>query len=576
MVDGGTDVGVIELRANGRLPARARRAPDALGRAGMRPAGEAPTAPGLRVTPPSFVPKPAPGWNLVNSILVSALLVVVTAVSAAAVAVRATGGRVAQGVQGTLGDVLLAVGSITVPLVVLGALAGALLARLHARRVREPAALLAKAAVGLRRGDLLTPIPQVHDGELAALADQLELARRSLHERQRAAGSEAARERALLSVVRAPIITTSTDGRVMGFNAAAAAVFGKLGDAYGRPIQEVLPMVAGPGAQAGPETTWQGRLVDAQGRTLDLDVSRATLGEAHLPAVDVYVVHDVSHYAELNRLREQLLYSVAHELRGPLAVLENALAILAEEFGELSAREVDRLMRSCRRTAKRLRLLMEDLLSAGVIQSGRFAVHPQPTPLAALVHEAVDAVALLLEGRGQRVECRLGDAPRSVLADRRYVRQVLSNLLTNAAKYGPAGEVIGVVAERVDGQLGPPGPAGPPDGGAHRVQVRLTVEDRGPGIPAEQQAELFERFYRIRRPDDDTPGAGLGLAIAKGIVEAHGGWIGVESEVGEGTRVWFTLPAAEVAEVPEAGGAAKAAEAADWQPTMAAGRRTDC
>jgi signal transduction histidine kinase len=73
--------------------------------------------------------------------------------------------------------------------------------------------------------------------------------------------------------------------------------------------------------------------------------------------------------------------------------------------------------------------------------------------------------------------------------------------------------------------------------------VRISVEDHGPGIPAEQQAGLFERFYRVRS-DTDSPGVGLGLAIAKGIVEAHGGSIGIDSEVGSGTRVWFTLPSA--------------------------------
>jgi signal transduction histidine kinase len=136
-----------------------------------------------------------------------------------------------------------------------------------------------------------------------------------------------------------------------------------------------------------------------------------------------------------------------------------------------------------------------------------------------------------MEARGQRVERRLAGEPRIggplyVLADRRYARQVLANLVANAAKYGPAGEVIQVQAEQVDGQ------------------VRVTVEDRGPGIPSDQQAGLFDRFYRVRRPGDE-PGFGLGLAIAKGITDAHGGSMGIESEAGVGTRVWFTLPAAE-------------------------------
>jgi signal transduction histidine kinase len=97
--------------------------------------------------------------------------------------------------------------------------------------------------------------------------------------------------------------------------------------------------------------------------------------------------------------------------------------------------------------------------------------------------------------------------------------------LTNASKYSPEHSIIRIRAE----------PAG--------TMLRISVEDQGPGIPPEHRAGLFERFYRVRA-DADAPGIGLGLAIAKGIVEAHGGNIGVESEVGRGTRVWFTLPSA--------------------------------
>jgi signal transduction histidine kinase len=127
---------------------------------------------------------------------------------------------------------------------------------------------------------------------------------------------------------------------------------------------------------------------------------------------------------------------------------------------------------------------------------------------------------------GQRVEQDLADARLVVLADRRFVRQLLSNLLSNASKYSPEGELSRIRAERSNGH------------------VWVAVEDRGPGIPPEHQAGLFERFYRLR-PGDQQPGIGLGLAIAKGIVEAHGGSIGVDSEVGAGTCVWFTLLAAE-------------------------------
>jgi signal transduction histidine kinase len=120
------------------------------------------------------------------------------------------------------------------------------------------------------------------------------------------------------------------------------------------------------------------------------------------------------------------------------------------------------------------------------------------------------------------------------MADARYAQQVLSNLLANASKYGPRTERIDVDAVR-DGRV-----------------IRVSVTDHGPGIPADQQADLFKRFYRLASTSAE-PGVGLGLAIAKGVVEAHGGRMGVVSEAGKGTTVWFTL---RLAETPAAIGSA--------------------
>lgn len=230
--------------------------------------------------------------------------------------------------------------------------------------------------------------------------------------------------------------------------------------------------------------------------------------------------------AELNRLREQVLYSVAHELRGPLMVLDNALQLLASDYASLTTTEFASLLQSAQRSAGQLRTLTDDMLSAGIIQSGHFTVRPRRTALASIVQDALEIAGPGVAARGQRVHVRLTGEPLWVQADRRYACQVLTNLLANAAKYSPERSTIRLTAELVG------------------AVVRVDVADDGPGIPAEHHTALFERFYRLRT-DGQEPGAGLGLAIAKGIVEAHRGTIGIDSEVGRGTRVWFTLPAAE-------------------------------
>jgi two-component system sensor histidine kinase KdpD len=332
--------------------------------------------------------------------------------------------------------------------------------------------------------------------------------------------SQDAHRRELLEAIRTPIVTTSLSGRIIGFNAAAVALFGSPARLYGRAIRDVLPFVAEPGDATAGES--QGRLADATGRTVDLEVSRTVLDESSEHGYAAYVVHDISRHAEVNRLREQLLYSVAHELRGPLMVLDNALEILDTEYPKLSPEEFAHVLGTARRTARRMNTLMEDLLSAGSIQSGHFVVAPRTTLLRAIVGDALEIVAPSIEARGQRLKTDVG-VGLMVRADKRYARQVLSNLLANASKYSPEQSEIRVVAS----SLG--------------TMIRISVEDDGPGIEPEQQAGLFERFYRVRS-DSDAPGVGLGLAIAKGIVEAHGGSIGIDSEPGSGTRVWFTLP----------------------------------
>jgi signal transduction histidine kinase len=340
--------------------------------------------------------------------------------------------------------------------------------------------------------------------------------------------SQEAQRRELFAALRTPIITTSLSGAVTGFNTAATALLGGPARLYNRNIQELLPFVPQPRDTAVPADA-QGRVADATGRTVDLEVSRTVLNlhdNAHGYAV--YVVHDISRHAEVNRLREQLLYSVAHELRSPLMVLDNALEMLETDYAELSAEEFDHLLSTARRTARRMRTLMEDLLSAGAIQSGHFVVAPKRTELDVIVDDAVEIIGPVLDGRGQNVRVELPDKPCPVMADVRYARQVVTNLLANASKYSPERSEIRLEATPVDSMM------------------RINVIDQGPGIAPEQQAGLFERFYRVRS-DSETPGVGLGLAIAKGIVDAHGGSIGIDSELGSGTNVWFTLPRARLA-----------------------------
>ncbi len=411
----------------------------------------------------------------------------------------------------------------TLPLVALVALATAGFAFFLLLRWQRPVRALAAAAARLSNGDFTTPIPTVTDPGLAVLAEELDRARGGLQESLRAAALEETHLRAIFAALPQPVLVTGPDGRVSDSNLAALQFFGV--DGFGRrPIRQLLPAVQPRLGDERQTVAWRGSVIDARGVAVDVEILRARF--AGLSTRDVYVVQDVSRLAELNRLREQLLYNVAHELRAPLGILENLFEILGEDYTNLSLVEVDRLLGSGRRTAARIRRLMEDLLSAGSIESGNFNLNCQPTPVSAIIGDGVEAVEGMLNERGQRVAVEISPPDLCALADQSHASRVVANLVSNASKYGPEDESIRIGAERVNGH------------------VRITVADAGPGIPADQRMRLFEHFYRLRS-HAEAPGIGLGLAIARGIVELHGGMIGIENGEQQGARVWFTLPAVE-------------------------------
>ncbi len=327
--------------------------------------------------------------------------------------------------------------------------------------------------------------------------------------------------RALFEALREPVVVTSGDGRVLRLNAAARNLFGSLN---GRSIQSLLPFLPELADPSFPGTSWQGALVDLAGQRLDIEVTLAVLGQEGDREL-AFVLHDVSEHVERSRLREQLLENIAHELKGPVSILENLLDIVADDYAHMTAEAFGGALSQARRTSAQLRTLLEDLLNVGTIQAGQFTVNPAPTPLAPIVTAAVEQVGYLVSQRDQQIDVDVG-SELVVAADAALARQVLVNLLTNASKYSPGNTIVRISAEPVV------------------RAVRVEVADQGPGIAAEHQALLFDRFYRAPTSASE-PGSGLGLPIAKGIVEAHGGHIDVHSEPGTGTRVWFTLPTVE-------------------------------
>ncbi len=237
-------------------------------------------------------------------------------------------------------------------------------------------------------------------------------------------------------------------------------------------------------------------------------------------AIEVDLQRQIARASQAIGVRDDVVAVVSHDLKSPLSVVELGVRLLRKGIGDAPALhvELDRIDRA----RGRMTTLIADLLDLATIEAGRFHVDPTPCRARAVVDDAVALSCPLAEERGVRVD-RAGVEDAPLLADRERLLQVLENLICNAIKFAEQGGTVRGSAARQDGF------------------TRFEVRDEGPGIPPEQLPHLFDRYWRAPSAHR-TVGSGLGLFIAKGLVEAHGGQIWAESTVGRGSTFCFTVP----------------------------------
>jgi two-component system sensor histidine kinase KdpD len=232
-------------------------------------------------------------------------------------------------------------------------------------------------------------------------------------------------------------------------------------------------------------------------------------------------VREQARAAEAERMRSSLLSSVSHDLRTPLSVITGSASALIDDDARLGAEARRDLAVTIQEEAQRLNRLVRNLLDMTRIASGAIQVSKDWQPLDGVLGAALGRVEDLLEGRA--VDVVLPQDPPLVPIDAVLIEQVLINLLENAAKYTPRCSPLSIAARDEEGS------------------IVVDVSDRGPGIPTELADKIFEKFYRLRR-DGAAGGAGLGLAICRGIVRAHGGEIAALAREGGGATFRFTIP----------------------------------
>ena len=257
----------------------------------------------------------------------------------------------------------------------------------------------------------------------------------------------------------------------------------------------------------------------APGRIFEINAAPLPSGGA------IAVLHDVTRIEQAEKSRRDFIANVSHELRTPLTSIQGYVETLVEDT-KPNPETMREFLGIIHKNATRMNRLTEDLLALASVESPDYKLVAQPARACALVQDAIESLGGIVVD--SEVELESAGAPdKLVMADPDAMNQVFGNLIENAVKYGKENKRIVVGAKLLEDE------------------VEFFVQDFGPGIPSEHLDRIFERFYRVDKARSrESGGTGLGLAIVKHIVEAHGGRIWAESELGAGAAFHFTLPLA--------------------------------
>ena len=390
-------------------------------------------------------------------------------------------------------------------------------------------------------GDLDTVVEVRSGDELGVLAAQFnDMAGRIRQLRQSDLGKILVAQQtaeAAIDSLYDPVIVTDAEGRVQRINRAAEPLFGLEAAVLGRPVQDVtndprlsmavLDVLESQRAVASEEgAAIVPLVVDGAERSFRQRTTPMRDADNRLVGA-VMLLEDITHLREIDRLKSEFIATASHELRTPLTSLEMGVHLLLEgSAGELSAKQRE-LLTMCRDDTLRLDKLVKELLDLSRIESGETAPQRVAVPPRDLVTGAVEPLRRQVDAKGVTLRVNVPSALPAIAADRGQIERVIANLVTNAIRATERGGEIEVSAARRNGF------------------VAISVRDTGRGIPHDYLARVFEPFVQV--PNAAAGGAGLGLAISRRIVQAHGGQITVRSEPGQGTTFTFTLPVASEA-----------------------------
>jgi two-component system, NtrC family, sensor histidine kinase KinB len=414
--------------------------------------------------------------------------------------------------------------------------AGLALAVLLANGIMRPVRELTATAGRIAGGDLTAKARVTSRDEIGILAaefnrmaERIQQLRRS--DLGRLVVAQQTTEAAIDSLFE-PVIVTDGEGRITRLNRAAESLFGPRAEAVGKPIAEVTQDRRI--AMAVSESLRAERTVAAESVAAAIPISingseqsfrlRTTPmrdAESHLLGA-VALLENITYLREIDRLKSEFVNTAANYLQTPLLNLQMGLhCLITDAAGEMTDVQKD-ILYACREESERLERLMRDLTDLSRIESGEVAPRLAPVGIEDVVQSAVETFRLRAEAKDQSLKSDIAPALPLLDADAEQIKRVLDNLLSNAIRNTPRGGEIRITAAR------------------REDYISISVADTGHGIPPEHLTRLFHRFLSV--PGAKVGSTGLGLAISKRLVEAHGGQISAQSEVGRGTTITFTLP----------------------------------
>jgi NtrC-family two-component system sensor histidine kinase KinB len=408
-------------------------------------------------------------------------------------------------------------------------------------RLLRPLGALARTVRRIGEGDLDARVEVEGRDEIAALGTEFNTMANHLAEYRSSSLGELLQaqqaSQAAIDSLPDPVLVLDAAGAILNLNGAAETTL-RLGAGGTTPavaaldpaLREVVERVrahvlSGKGAYVPRGFEEAVRLDTSDGARHLLPRASPLYSEQGGVAGVTIVLQDVTRLMRFDELKNDLVATVAHEFRTPLTSLRMAVHLCAEELvGPLTEKQAD-LMFAAMEDCERLQAIVDDLLDLSRIQSGRMTLKVERIEVGTLILGAETALRSAAEAGRVALSGSSPEPPLEVRGDPERIQLVLTNLLANAIRHTPAGGRVEVRAVSTG------------------EAVRFEVRDTGEGIAREHLDHVFEKFYRV--PGARSGGVGLGLYIAREIVAAHGGAMGVESEPGKGSTFWFTLPMAE-------------------------------